>query len=138
MRNCNCKIFLLTLVAALCVFTVTARAADDKDILGVWKLKYDPGDGQTHEPVVKITKDRAGLKAEFIDGENKVKVKEISYKDGELRLKIEGEYMGDKAIATYKGKTRGDSIKGVAEWEYQGMTGTYEFEGKREAAKEKK
>ena len=138
MRSRNFKVSMLVLIAVAGVFATTARAADEKGVVGTWKLKYDPGDGQTHEPVLKITKDKAGLKGEFADGDQKLKVKEIQLKDGELRFKVEGEYNGDPVSIAYKGKPTGDSIKGEAQWEYQGMTGTYEFEGKREKAKSKK
>ena len=138
MRSSNFIVSMLAVVAALGLFAVTAGAAEEKDVVGTWKLKYDPGNGQTHEPVLKITQDKAGLKAEFSEGDNKMKVKEIQLKDGELRFKVEGEYNGDPVSTTYKGKLAGDSIKGEGQWEYQGMTGTFEFEGKREAAKAKK
>jgi prepilin-type N-terminal cleavage/methylation domain-containing protein len=138
MRDSNFKVCMLALIAVAGVLAGTAKAADEKDVVGTWKLRYEPGDGQTHEPVLKITKDKAGLKGEFVDGDRKMKVKEIQLKDGELRFKVEGEYNGDPVSVTYKGKPGGDSIKGEAQWEYQGMTGTYEFEGKREATKPKK
>jgi hypothetical protein len=138
MRISNFTVSMLALVAVAVVFAGTARAAGEKDVVGTWKLKYDPGDGQTHEPVLKITMDKGGLKGEFAEGDHKLKVKEIQLKDGELRFKLEGEYNGDPVSATYKGKPTGDSIKGEAQWEYQGMTGSYEFEGKREAARPKK
>jgi hypothetical protein len=138
MRSSNFIVAVLALVAALGLFAVTAGAAEEKDVVGTWKLKYDPGNGQTHEPVLKITQDKAGLKGEFADGDQKMKVKEIQFKDGELRFKVEGEYNGEAVAVTYKGKPTGDSIKGEGQWEYQGMNGTFEFEGKREAAKAKK
>jgi len=138
MRNSKVKVSMLALFVIAVVLTATARAADEKDVVGTWKLKYDPGDGQTHEPILKITQDKAGLKAEFGEGDQKMKVKEIQLKDGELRVKVEGEYNGEAVSVAYKGKLVGDSIKGEGQWEYQGMTGTFEFEGKREAAKAKK
>jgi hypothetical protein len=138
MRNSNFMVSVLALLAVAGVFAATARAAEERDIVGTWKLKYDPGNGQTHEPVLKITKDKAGLRGEFADGDQKMEVKEIQLKDGELRFKVEGEYNGEAVSVTYKGKPSGDSIKGEGQWEYQGMNGTFEFEGKREATKAKK
>jgi hypothetical protein len=138
MRSSNFKVSVFALIAVAGVCAGTARAAEEKDVVGTWKLKCEPGDGQTYEPVLKITKDKARLKAEFVDGDQKMEVKEIQLKDGELRFKVEGEHNGDPVSVTYKGKPTGDSIKGEARWEYQGMTGTYEFEGKREAVKTKK
>ena len=138
MRNSHFKVSVLALIAVAGVFAGTARAVDEKDVVGTWKLKYDPGDGQSHEPILKITKDKAGLKAELAEGDNKMKVKEIRLKDGELLLKCEGEHNGEAVAVTYKGKLTGDTMKGEGQWEYQGMTGTFEFEGKREAAESKK
>jgi acetyl esterase/lipase len=110
-----------------------AEAADEKDAVGSWRLKYDPGDGQTHEPVLTITKAGPALEAEFIDGDQKGVVKEVQFKDGELRVEVETQYNGETATTTYAGKPDGDTLKGEAAWEYQGLTGSFSFEGKREA-----
>jgi hypothetical protein len=130
---------VLALVAASGVLaaTATARAADEKDVVGTWKLKYEPGDGQTHEPVVTISKDGADLKAEFVEGDTKGTVKEVRLKDGKLTVKVETKYNDETAVVTYEGKPDGDAWKGDAAWEYQGMSGSFPFEGKRQPAKPK-
>jgi len=137
MRNNNINVSMLALITVVGLFAGTVRPAEEKDVVGTWKLKYDPGNGETREPVLKITRDKAGLKAEFTDGDNKLTVKEIRLKEGELHFKLEGEHNGEAVSVVYKGKPEGDSIKGVAEWDYQGKTGTFEFEGKREPATRK-
>ena len=129
---------VLVLVVAFGSIVATAGAADEKDVVGVWKLKYEPGDGQTREPVLTITKDGADLKGEFVEGDQKGIVKEVRFKDGELRVKVETRHNDEPATVTYTGKPDGDALKGEAAWEYQGMNGTFPFEGKREAAKPKK
>jgi hypothetical protein len=126
---------MLVLVAASGVFAATAGAADEKDVVGTWKLKYEPGDGQTHEPVLTIAKDGADLKGEFTDGDSKGTVKEVRYKDGKLTVKVESKYNDEPVVVTYEGKPDGDSMKGDATWEYQGMSGSFPFEAKRQAAK---
>ena len=128
----------LVLVAASGLAAAPARAADDKDVVGTWKLKYEPGDGQTHEPVLTITKDGADLRGEFAEGDQKGTVKEVRFKDGELRVKVESRHDGEPATVTYTGKPNGDALKGEAAWEYQGMNGTFLFEGKRQAAEPRK
>src|SRR5215472_801623 len=112
MYSSTFKVSILVLVAVAGIFAGAAIAADEKAIVGTWRLKFDPGDGQTHEPTLKITKDRAGLKGEFSDGEHKLKVKGIQFKDRDLLIKLEGEVNGDPVTSTYKGKVEGDSIKG--------------------------
>jgi acetyl esterase/lipase len=113
----------------------STKPTNEKDVVGIWKLKYDPGDGQTHEPALTITKDGLTLKAEFIDGDQKGIVKEVRYKAGELQVKVETKYNGETATTTYTGKSAGDALKGDAQWEYQGMSGTFPFQGKRELEK---
>jgi hypothetical protein len=125
---------VLALVAASGVFASTAWAAGEEDVVGTWKLSYEPGDGQTHEPVLTITKDGAVLKAELAEADEKRVVKEVRYKDGEISVKVEGQYNGEPVSITYKARRDGDALKGEGSWEYQGMTGSFPFEGKRQAA----
>lgn len=126
---------VLAVVVGAGALGTTARGADETDVVGTWTLKYEPGDGQTHEPVLTITKDKDGLKGEFVEGENKGMVKELRLKDGELRVKVESKYNDEPAVVTYTGKPDGDAWKGDAAWEYQGMSGSFSFEAKRQAAK---
>jgi hypothetical protein len=127
---------VLVLVAASGVLAATARAADENDALGKWKLTYEPGDGR-HESVLTVTKDGQALKGEWVDDDDKGTVKDLKFKDGKLSFKREGEYNGEPFSVTFEGKVKGDSIEGEGKWEYQGMSGTFTFEGKREAAKPK-
>lgn len=130
MRNRYVRAMFVVLAIAGMV-AATAMASDEKDAVGSWKLTFEPGDGRTHEPILTVTKDGSALKAEFIEGDQKGVVKEVSYKDGELRVKVETKYNGETAATTYAGKPNGDSLKGEATWEYQGMSGSFTFAGKR-------
>ncbi len=125
---------VLVLIAASGVFAATAGAADEKDVVGRWKLKYEPGDGQTHEPVLTVTKNGTDLKAEFVEGDQRQTVKDVRYKDGELSVKVESKYNDESVSVTYRARPEGDALKGDATWEYQGMSGTFPFEGKRQTA----
>src|SRR5689334_15509001 len=107
--------WVLALVAAAWGFGLTARAADDNDVVGTWKLTVDSPDGG-HEPVLTIKKEKAGYKAEYVEGERKLTARDIRFKDGKLRFKIESEYAGNPATTTFEGKVAGDAIKGECEW----------------------
>jgi hypothetical protein len=126
---------ILALVAASVACGATARAEDKAGVVGTWKLKYEPGDGQTHEPVLTITKEGADLKGEFKEGATKGTVKEVRLQDGKLTVKVETRYNDEPAVVTYEGKPDGDAWKGDAAWEYQGMSGSFPFEARRQAAK---
>ncbi|HJT77380.1 MAG TPA: alpha/beta hydrolase domain-containing protein, partial [Gemmataceae bacterium] len=125
---------MLVLVAALGALVATAVAADEKDAVGAWKLKYDPGNGD-HEATLTVTQEKSGLKGKFVDGDRKFDVPKIEYKDGKLTFITRTERDGEKATATFEGKMKGDAIEGEASWEYQGMSGSFPFTGKREAEK---
>jgi len=124
---------VLALVAVVGVFATIARAADQNDVIGKWKLRYEPGDGQTHEPVLTVTKDGSDLKGECAEGDQKSTVKDLRFKDGKLSFRREGQYNGAPASATFEGRVKGDTIEGEGRWEYQGMSGSFPFAGKREA-----
>ena len=126
---------MLVVLATASVLAATARASDEKAAAGSWRLTFEPGDGQTHEPILTVTNDGSALKAEFIEGDQKGVVKEVRYEDGQLWVKVETKYNGETATTTYVGKPDGDSLKGEARWEYQGMSGSFTFGGKRGAEK---
>jgi acetyl esterase/lipase len=125
---------VLVLVAVAGVIATTARAADQNDVIGKWKLKYEAGDGQTHEPVVTITRNGQDLKGECAEGDQKSPVKDLRFKDGQLSFRRDGQHNGTPASATFEGRVKGDAIEGEGRWEYQGMSGSFPFTGKREAA----
>jgi hypothetical protein len=70
-----------------------------------------------------------------VDGDRKFDITKIEYKDGKLTFTTQTERDGEKSTATFEGKVKGDAIEGEASWEHQGMSGSFNFEGKRQAAK---
>ena len=127
---------MLVLVAASGVFVATTAAADEKDAVGTWKLKYDPGNGD-HEATLTLTQAKSELKGKFVDGDGKFDVTKIEYKDGKLTFTTRTERDGEKATATFEGQVKRDAIEGEGRWEYQGMSGSFPFTGKRPAEKPK-
>ncbi len=111
------------------------RAADDADVVGTWKLKFEPGDGTTHEADLAVTKEATGLKAAYTEGSRKETAKDVSYKDGVLRFTIEARYEGAAASTTFAGKVKGAAVDGECKWSYLGMTGSFKFTGSSPPAK---
>jgi hypothetical protein len=108
-------------------------AADEPGAVGTWKLTYNPGDSE-HEATLTVTREESGLRGKFADGDGKFDVTKIEFKGGKLVFATRTERDGEKATATFEGKVKGDAIEGEASWEYQGMQGSFRFEGKRQAA----
>jgi acetyl esterase/lipase len=126
------RVFVLVAIAGL--FATIARAADQNDVIGKWKLRYEPGDGQTRDPVLTVTKNGPDLKGECAEGDQKSTVNDLRFQDGKLSFRREGQYNGAPASATFEGQVKGDVIEGECRWEYRGMSGSFPFTGKREAA----
>ncbi len=105
-----------------------------KEVVGSWKLSFNPGDNE-REATLTIARDGAGLKAAYKDGDRKFGVTKVEFKDGKLVFSTETKRDGEKSTATFEGKIEDGVISGEASWEYQGMTGSFPFTGKREAVK---
>ena len=127
---------VLVLAAASSVFAAAAGAAvaDDQDVIGTWKLSYNSGDGD-HKATLTVTKGESGVTGTFVDGQRKFDVTDIKFKDGKLTLATRTERNGEPATATFEGKVTADAIAGSADWTYQGMSGTFSFEGTRDSEK---
>jgi acetyl esterase/lipase len=110
----------------------TTGPTDEMEAVGTWSLTYSPGDGE-HKATLTVTKEASGLKAAFKDGDRKFDVTKVEFKDETLTFATRTERDGESATATFDGKVKGDTIKGSADWTFGGMSGTFDFEGKREA-----
>src|SRR5690242_6499455 len=98
MRCCGLMRGVSVLVAAASLIALTARAVDEKDkpdVVGTWKLKYDPGNGETHEPDLTVTKEGKGYEVMYTDRDRKLTAKEVRFKDGKLSFKIDTEHEGE-------------------------------------------
>ena len=60
------------------------------------------------------------------------KLKDLTFKDGDLSFSVEREVMDMKFTVKYKLKVEGDRIKGKAGAEIGGQTQEFDVEGKRE------
>lgn len=109
----------------------TASAADATEIIGAWKLKYEPGDGRTYEPVLTISREGADLKGRLASDGRESPVKDLQFKDGSLRFRWEGEYEGEPIAVDYECEVEGDVIEGTGRWSRQGESGDFPFAGKR-------
>jgi hypothetical protein len=137
--RCRRLVPWLVVLAGLSVVSAPGgRAADDKDVVGTWKLKFEPGDATTHEADVTVNRDKAGLKAVYTEGARKVTAKDVSYKDGVFRFTIDTPFDGAASSSTFSGKVKGAAVEGDCKWTYQGMSGSFKFTGARQAARPEK
>jgi hypothetical protein len=129
---------VLVLVAASGVLAATARAADETEVIGTWKLSYDTGGGGERTATLSVTKQGSGLEGKFVeDPDRKSDVTKIAFEDGILTFSTLSLRDGEPTTATWECKVKGDAIKGEVSYEYQGGSGSFGFEGKRQAAQPK-
>ncbi len=107
------------------------RRVTPADVAGTWKFKVTAENGEVMEPSIKLSVEGDSLKGAYTSRFGEFEAKEIAIKDGQLTFVIGGEYEGQKWRVTYKGKPRGDAIKGKIDFDFSGNTGTVDFEGQR-------
>jgi hypothetical protein len=113
------------------------RTLDADDVLGVWKLRVVSPNGVI-EPQITITKDDKGLHNTYVSPFGVREAKNLTVKDGEMTWEIGGENNGMQFSVKYRGKPRGNTIAGKADFDFDGNTGTMDFTGKRTPPDEKK
>jgi hypothetical protein len=105
------------------------RTVAVEDVLGLWELHLDTPNGAI-EPRLTITKDEKGLHGAYSSPFGDREAKSIEFKDGQLSWEISGERDGNSFKVVYRGKPEGDKIKGSADFDFGGNTGSMDFTGK--------
>ncbi len=113
------------------------RVVEIADILGTWKFKVTTDEGETFEPSITFTLDGDQLKGAFSSPWGDRDAKKVELKDNVVSFEISGKTEDNDFLVIYKGKPRGDSIKGTVEYDFGGNTGTIAFEGRRQVDKKK-
>jgi hypothetical protein len=115
---------------------VAKRSVDIQDVLGTWRFTVETENG-TLEPTIKFTEKDGKLKGMYTGRSTDREATKISIKDNQLSFTISGENDGNAWNVVYKGKPRGNAIKGSVDYDFGGSTGTIDFVGKRDPVKKK-
>jgi hypothetical protein len=128
--------YLILASVALGFCSGQAWSADDRDLaVGTWALQANTGAGEK-KFILTVSKAGKDYKTTMTgDDDAKVSLKDFQVKDGVVRFKTEGKYMDAPVSTKWEGKIKGDDIKGTADYEYEGMSGSIDFEGKRQKDK---
>jgi rhodanese-related sulfurtransferase len=114
------------------------RSTELADVLGKWKFKIETDDGNVLEPSIRFTKEGDKVQGAYVGlRDTQREATNIKVADNKLTFEISGENNGNPFKVVYMGKPRGDSIKGTIDYDFNGNTGTVDFEGKRLPEKEK-
>ncbi len=109
------------------------REAPPADIVGTWNLTAD-AEGQTFEPVMKVTRKDGKLEVEYLTDEfGDHKAKDVKLDGDKLTFLIDVESPDGAMKLNFDTKIDGDKIAGKVEYQVGDVTGTTEIEGKKEA-----
>ena len=123
-----------TLAAVLAVGVCgLATAADEKsDPVGTWKCEYDIG-GQKRESTLTIKKDGDKLAGTMVyQDKQEAKLKDVTFKGGELAFTADRELKDMKLTIQYKFKVEGDKLTGKGAVEVGGEKREFDMAGTRE------
>ncbi len=111
------------------------RSVQWSDVVGIWKFQIEVGDGQVIEPSVELSKDGDKVKGAYTSRFGEREAKQIKLEKNRLSFQIAGENEGRSFSVTYDGLPRGDSIRGTIDYDFDGQTGTIDFQGQRQPKK---
>jgi hypothetical protein len=110
------------------------RTTRVEDVVGTWNLTID-AEGQTFEPVAKITQDGDTLKVEYLTDEfGDHEAIDVSLKDNKLSYTIAVDSPDGAMKLKFDTVPRGSNVIGTLEYEVGDITGSSDVEGKREPA----
>ena len=126
----------MTCVLAACAVAILPagggageKGADDP--VGSWKLKFVSADGKTRESVLTLFREGTALRGNYTADSMTRAARDVAYARGELRFSVDGVYAGQNYTLTYKGRHRGEDLRGAVRWKFGLLSGSYDFQGVR-------
>jgi hypothetical protein len=101
------------------------------DIAGTWKLKVPFQSGINFGPTIKLVQTGSSLAGTYTGDQGDTPIADALIFGDEFTFEVNREKDGKKYKLRYQGKANGDTIKGGVDYDFDGMVGTLDFEGKR-------
>ncbi|HEV3445170.1 MAG TPA: hypothetical protein VG099_11035, partial [Gemmataceae bacterium] len=86
---------------------------------------------QTFEPVLKLVQKGSSFSGTYQGEQGETAIKDALIFGDEFTFEVLRERNGNRYRLRYQGKVNGDSMKGSVEYDFDGIGGFLEFEGKR-------
>lgn len=122
---------VILLLMATCALTTQGEAIKAEDPTGTWKLKCISPDGKPRECVILLVREGRDLKGTLTLGRVTQPAKDVGFHEGVLSFRVDGEFAGKAYILVYKGRPRGDQLRGTVRWTFGWASGSIAFEGER-------
>jgi hypothetical protein len=112
-------------------FTASKSQAPTADVAGTWKLRVPMKDGAAFEPTLRLTQTGMALSGTYVGEQGETAIRDAMVLGDEVVFDVSREREGKKYRLHYQAKVQGDTLKGQVDYNFDGMTGYLEFEGKR-------
>jgi len=102
------------------------------NLAGTWKLKvpFKQG-GTTFEPTLKLTQEGNSFAGTYQGEQGETKIADGLIFGEEFSFEVLRERDGKRYRLKYQGRVKGESIRGFVDYDFDGMSGSLEFEGKK-------
>jgi hypothetical protein len=114
-------------------FEAEKSKAHTADVAGTWKLKVPMKDGPTFEPTVTLKQTGGAVSGSYTGEQGETPVADGLVLGDELTFEVNKQKDGKSYKLRYQGKVNGDMIKGNVDYNFDGITGFMDFDGKRVA-----
>ncbi len=101
------------------------------DVSGTWKLKVPTKDGSTFEPTLKLTQAGSGVTGKYVGEQGETELTDAIVLGDEFSFEVARKRDGKSFKLRYVGKVNGDKLQGTVDYNFDGMTGFFDFEGQR-------
>jgi hypothetical protein len=117
---------------AACVSTTTAWAEDKPNPTGTWMYSFEAPNGQVIKSTMKLKLEGDKITGTVTGRDNQeAKIENGKFKDDEVSFDVTRERDGNKFTIKYKGKLKGDEIKGKMTVNFGGEDRSFDWEPKR-------
>jgi hypothetical protein len=108
------------------------RSVQLDDVIGMWKIRIEPEDGDVLEPTLKISKEGEAYKGDYKSMQGyDLDVKDLRIEKNTLKFTLSGEYDGNPFKVEYQGRPYGDKISGSLDYDFGSYAGQAEFSAQR-------
>jgi hypothetical protein len=101
------------------------------DVGGTWKLKVPFKDGIVFEPTLKLVQADSALTGTYVGHQGETAIADALILGDEFTFAVARTRDGKRFKLKYQGKVKGDALTGSVDFDFDGMTGTLNFDGKR-------
>jgi len=117
--------------------TLSAKLQGEKskvqnaNVAGAWKLKVPVKNGPTFEPTLTLSQNGSTVTGTYTGENGNTPIAAALILGDELSFDVSREKDGKSYKLRYQAKVKGDTLKGNVDYNFDGMSGYFEFEGTR-------